>query len=180
MAGHTVLMNSFLSTTDTSSAYISAVYPIVAACFCVLVQLPNMPRVCCVRIKLSHHSDVQSKWPLHIYMAMFIIVHCPTFCSVFEKCSFVQKQQFILFRGSNVGSSVCLVSECSSSPQPRHGRDAPWWGHARRTHATRLFPGQSRSQSGIRFYLPNYYYFLPCQQICVWAAFVFGFAHWTK
>lgn len=35
-----------------------------------------------------------------------------------------------------------FVSECSSSTQSCDGRDTPWWGHARRTHATWLFPGQ--------------------------------------
>lgn len=35
------------------------------------------------------------------------------------------------------------LAECSSSSQPRDGRDAPWWWHARGPNATCLFPGQS-------------------------------------
>lgn len=44
------------------------------------------------------------------------------------------------------------LSECSSSSQPRDGRDAPWWWHARGTNATCLFPGQSINYARIVCY----------------------------
>lgn len=160
MAGHTVLINSFLSTTDTSSACINAVYPRVVDSLCVLVQLPNMARVCCVRIKLCHHIATLKGNYLCVFICSLLCT-APVFVLSLKKCPFVkaahvQKRQFILLAsaahwGSNVVSSVFHVEECSSSPQPCNGRDAPWWGHARRTHAPGLFPGQFRTQSGINF-----------------------------
>lgn len=136
MASHTVLINSFFSTTGTSLACISAVYPRVVDSFCVLVQLPNMPRVCCV-VKLCHVVTTLKVNYRHIFSCYCsLLCTAPIFALSLET---VHLLKLHMYNKCSLSCSLPLpawllmfchlffpVEECSSSPQPRDGRDAPW------------------------------------------------------